>query len=149
MTPTKAEQLAARTSPVHQPAHGWTDADADAARLALELECILTDRDTPMPLTSRWWDSAHEALALHRRRISDELREIECPPDPGAVDRALDADALRADAERYRWLAGRCRRTPEHWGGRWSIVIDGPCPKDGPGRETVDAAIDAAMKGTT
>lgn len=92
---TEAERdalLAARTSPVH----GWTDADADAARLALELECILTDRDTPMPLTSRWWESAHEALALHRRRISDELREIECPPDPDAVDRALDADALRA-----------------------------------------------------
>ncbi len=100
MTTTKAEELAARTSPAHQPAHGWTDADADAARLALELECILIDRDTPMPLTSRWWESAHEALALHRRRISDELREIECPPDPGAVDRALDADALRADAER-------------------------------------------------
>ena len=39
------------------------------------------------------------AEALHRRRISDELREIECPPDPDAVDRALDADALRADAE--------------------------------------------------
>ena len=65
-----------------------------------------------------------------------------------ARDRA-ERDALLADAERYRWLAGRCRRTPEHWGGRWSIVIDGPCPKDGPGRETVDAAIDAAMKGTT
>lgn len=45
---------AARTSPVHQPVHGWTDADADAARLALELECLLTDRDTPMPLVSRW-----------------------------------------------------------------------------------------------
>ena len=38
MTTTKAEQLAARTSPVHQPAHGWTDADADASRPALELE---------------------------------------------------------------------------------------------------------------
>ena len=96
MTPTKAEQLAARTSPVHQPAHGWTDADADAARLALELECILIDTDMPMAVTSRWWESAHEALAMHRRRISDELREIECPPDPDAVDRALDADALRA-----------------------------------------------------
>ena len=98
MTPTKAEQLAARTSPVHQPAHGWTDADADAARLALELECILTDRDTPMPLTSRWWESAHEALALHRQRIDDELRESECPPDPDAVDRALEAEALQDEA---------------------------------------------------
>jgi hypothetical protein len=66
--------LAARTSPVHQPVHGWTDADADAARLALELECILTDRDTPMPVTTRWWESAHEALALHRQRLEDERR---------------------------------------------------------------------------
>mgnify|MGYP003475218530 CR=1 FL=1 len=99
MTPTKAEQLAARTSARTSPVHGWTDADADAGRLALELECILTDGDTPMAVTSRWWESAHEALAMHRRRISDELREIECPPDPDAVDRALDADALRADAE--------------------------------------------------
>lgn len=91
MTPTKAEELAAaelrrlaaveaerdallaaRTSPVHQPVHGWTDADADAARLALELECLLTDPDTPMPLTSRWWESAHDALALHRQRLEDE-----------------------------------------------------------------------------
>ena len=99
MTPTKAEQLAARTSPVHQPAHGWTDADADAARLALELECILTDRDTPMPLTSRWWESAHEALALHRKRLAEEqaaLRELECPPDPETVDRAL-AQARRRE----------------------------------------------------
>jgi len=48
---------------------GWTDADADAARLALELECLLTDRDVPMPTLSRWWDSAHEALELHRERM--------------------------------------------------------------------------------
>ena len=87
--------LAARTSPVH----GWTDADADAGRLALELECILTDRDTPMPLTSRWWESAHEALALHRKRLAEEqaaLRELECPPDPETVDRAL-AQARRME----------------------------------------------------
>lgn len=165
MTPTKAEQLAARTSPVHQPAHGWTDADADAARLALELECILTDRDTPMPLTSRWWESAHEALALHRQRIDDELREIECPPDPDAVDRALEAealqdeaaaelrrlsaveaerDALRVDAERYRWLRERyptlTREMPAKALGldlRRLYVNT---------REKFDAAIDAAMK---
>lgn len=60
----------ARTSPVHQPVHGWTDADADAARLALELECLLTDKDVPLPTASRWWDSAHEALELHRQRLA-------------------------------------------------------------------------------
>ena len=153
MTPTKAEQLAARTSPVHQPAHGWTDADADAARLALELECILTDRDTPMPLTSRWWESAHEALALHRQRIDDELREIECPPDPDAVDRALDADALRADAERWQMLLfvdADHHRPPGH--RQHSAAYDAYNEAFGAGfdRTTcVDAAIDAAMKGTT
>ena len=49
---------------------GWTDADADAARLALELECLLTDKATPMETVSRWWDSAHEALELHRARMA-------------------------------------------------------------------------------
>ena len=46
----------------------WTDADADAARLALELECLLLDTKDTAAL-SRWWDSAHEALELHRRRL--------------------------------------------------------------------------------
>ena len=49
----------------------WTDADADAARLAMELECLLTDKDVPMPALSRWWDSAHEALELHRKRMAE------------------------------------------------------------------------------
>lgn len=71
-TPAPQAQDSARTSPAHQPVHGWTDADADAARLALELECILLDPDTPMPLASRWWGSAHEALALHRQRLASE-----------------------------------------------------------------------------
>lgn len=95
-----------------------------------------------------------EALAELRDDMANLARLVEdhrqASREAAAAYRALEAerDALVADAERYRWLAGRCRRTPEHWGGRWSIVIDGPCPKDGPGRETVDAAIDAAMKGT-
>ena len=63
-------------APVHAPVHGWTDADADAARLALELECLLTDRDVPMPVASRWWESAHEALALHRQRLESERAAV-------------------------------------------------------------------------
>ncbi len=70
----------ARTSPVHRPYTGWTDADADAARLALELECILIDRDIPMPAASRWWDSAHEALELHRNRMAVPPKESSSPP---------------------------------------------------------------------
>lgn len=48
---------------------GWTDADVDAARLAMELECLLLDtKDTAA--VSRWWKSANEALDLHRARLA-------------------------------------------------------------------------------
>lgn len=48
---------------------GWTDADADAARLSMELECLLLDtKDTAA--VSRWWKSANEALDLHRARLA-------------------------------------------------------------------------------
>lgn len=49
------------------------------------------------------------------------------------------------DAERYRWLAGHCRTSIEHWGGRWSIIVDGPVPKAHDSENAFDAAIDAAM----
>ena len=49
---------------------GWTNADADAARLALELECLLMDtKDTAV--VSKWWQSANEALELHRARLQE------------------------------------------------------------------------------
>ncbi|MBI5270646.1 MAG: hypothetical protein HY856_13325 [Burkholderiales bacterium] len=69
-----AEQAAEQAEPV-----GWTDADADAARLALELECLLTDKDIPTPAVSRWWDSATEALDLHRKRMAANRA---APPAP-------------------------------------------------------------------
>lgn len=53
-------------------------------------------------------------------------------------------EALVTDAERYRWLAGYCRSTAEHWGGRWSIVVEGPAPKSHDSEDDFDAAIDAA-----
>lgn len=52
--------------------------------------------------------------------------------------------ALEGDAGRYRWLALQ-RVTPEHWGGRWSIVIEGPAPQSWPRKDQFDAAIDAAL----
>ena len=56
----------------------------------------------------------------------------------------VPADIVK-DAQRYRWLAACCRSTPEHWGGRWSIVIEGPAPKTQDSEDDFDAAIDAAM----
>ena len=48
---------------------GWTEADADAARLAMELECLLLDTKDTVAV-SRWWKSANEALDLHRARLA-------------------------------------------------------------------------------
>lgn len=62
------------------------------------------------------------------------------------IERELRAenDALRADAERYRWLRECARVTGEHWGGRWSLVIEGPAPGSNASPASIDAAIDAA-----
>lgn len=54
-----------------------------------------------------------------------------------------EVERRRADAARYRFLAERCRSTSEHWGGRWSIVIDGPAPA-GDDASAIASAIDAA-----
>lgn len=69
---------------------GWTDADSDAARLALELECLLMDtKDTAA--VSRWWASANEALELHRQRM------FAAPPAPE------DGREVVRDAERWKF----------------------------------------------
>jgi len=54
------------------------------------------------------------------------------------------ADSVLEDAARYRFLAGHCRSTSEHWGGRWSIVVDGPAPKSHDSEDDFDVAVDAA-----
>jgi len=63
------------------------------------------------------------------------------------VERTEKAEAeverLRADAERYRWLRECARATSEHWGGRWSLVTEGPAPENATSAG-IDAAIDAA-----
>lgn len=66
-----------------------------------------------------------------------------------AVDREVEyreklADVAR-DAERYRWLLENARATAEHWGGRWSLVIDSPAPGKDASSEAINAAIDAAI----
>lgn len=42
------------------------DFACNAKRLALELECLLMDTKD-LPVQSKWWDSAHEALELFRK----------------------------------------------------------------------------------
>ena len=72
-----------------------------------------------------------------------EAIEAEVRKQDTALIRQL-VDALE-DAARYRWLASHCRSTSEHWGGRWSIVVEGPAPKSRDSEDDFDAAIDAAM----
>jgi hypothetical protein len=63
------ESLYRRTEKLRQAPDQWTDADSDAARLALELECLLLDTKD-MAAVSKWWDSANDALELHRQRLA-------------------------------------------------------------------------------
>ena len=73
---------------------GWTNADADAARLALELECLLMDTKDAA-VVSKWWASANDALEMHRAR----LQEVQPTPTAQAAESVLE------DAERLDWLA--------------------------------------------
>ena len=66
-------------------------------------------------------------------------------PQQEAQEPAPPSDDAVKDAARYRFLAGHCRSTSEHWGGRWSIVVDGPAPKSHDSEDDFDAAVDAAI----
>lgn len=70
---------------------GWTDADSDAARLALELECLLLDTET-LSVVSKWWASANEALELHRQRLATPA----APSQPVPQDVGQRVDVLGA-----------------------------------------------------
>ena len=71
----------------------------------------------------------NEKMALAVEHATGELR--------------AEVERLRADAERYRWLRECARATSEHWGGRWSLVTEGPAPRNAT-PAGIDAAIDAA-----
>ena len=66
-------------------------------------------------------------------------------PKQEAQEPAPPSDDVVKDAARYRFLAGHCRSTSEHWGGRWSIVVDGPAPKSHDSEDDFDEAVDAAL----
>ena len=94
----------------------------------------------PIRTAGRWISTdEHDAKWWSEHSRGWEVRALYTHPAPSVL-----ADVVR-DAERYRWLAGYCRSTSEHWGGRWSIIIDGPAPKTHDSEDDLDAAIDAAM----
>ena len=132
-------------------------ADRFAHRLALDLECVLAD------YSGTWYDTAINTLGAYRKAMN-AIHERESPTfmgEPVLLDIAAptpawhaapdvatlkaERDAAMKDAERYRWLTTHARTTSEHWGGRWSIVIDGPAPERHGCKEALDEAIDAAI----
>ena len=68
---------------------GWTDADSDAARLALELECLLMDTKD-LSVVSKWWGSANDALELHRQRLAATPAPAPAQEVASAFTTALD-----------------------------------------------------------
>lgn len=102
-----------------EPVHGWTDADADAARLALELECLLTDKDVPLAAASRWWSSAHEALQLHRKRLNAALAQQAEPDHETRAELAEQQVAqLAEERDHYRNLWQKAQQA--------ELVLQGP-----------------------
>lgn len=95
----RAMLAATPAAPSQEPAvpQGWTDADSDAARLALELECLLLDTET-LSVVSKWWASANEALELHRRRLATLAAASSRPVT--LTDEAVNA-AAKVLAERF------------------------------------------------
>ena len=132
-------------------------ADQFAHRLALDLECVLAD------YSGTWHDTAISTLGAYRKAMnaiheresptfmgepvlsSDELAKPAQHGKPDVAAIKAEWEALLKDAERYRWLTTHARTTSEHWGGRWSIVIDGPAPERHGCKDALDEAIDAAI----
>ena len=124
-----------------------TDHLANAGNPMPTLELAeLLEQNALMPLD--------DVAAAELRRLHAENETLRYEVDAiAAIKEERDAmqsenAELWADAERYWWLAKHGRSTSEHWGGRWSIVIDGPCPKSHNSEDDFDAAIDAARSKT-
>ena len=132
------------------------------AEIALLKRSLLdAEADAAAPQHSTTAQSAESVPALDRDRIREIFMAHSFTVKEGQTDlkqyvydaaeallRAAraQADSVQEDAARYRWLAASCRSTSEHWGGRWSIIIDGPAPKSHDSEDDFDAAVDAARK---
>jgi|GEM_PF-2988825 len=116
---------------------------------------LLAERDALLSASQRNSQTiASECKCTFAQRMAGDGCDI-CNPSLAlehAKDRIAELEVTlgkaQEDAKRYRFLAADCRKTSEHWGGRWSIVIDGPAPEMPDREEDFDASIDAAMRKT-
>lgn len=103
-----------------------------------------------------WIRAVDEAMVVHHIGIADRADSYEVATKKLNALLAITSDIARdcseppadvaRDAERYRWLLENARATAEHWGGRWSLVIDSPAPGKDASPEAINAAIDAAIE---
>lgn len=89
--------------------------------------------------------------AAERRGYERGLKDAQHAPAPYArvlAQAEADSDALRADAERYRWLRARYGRISETYDGDSGRIIEIDIDPDGwdVDADTLDSAIDAAME---
>jgi hypothetical protein len=119
-----------------------TDGSVTLRSLRPEDHCRKPDRAIPVPLMDEWAQWAQAAPAAPAPLTLREQLDARTPWDE--LEAILPQN--EQDAERYRWLAGRCARLAEHWGGQWAIFLSGPGPSEPSSREAVDAAIDAAIE---
>lgn len=158
MTPTKAEELAARLE------SGWCpiESPADMERAAAELRrlaAVEAERDDlklalahTVRLVQDWKQSAYameaerDAMRLDYSRLLEKHNNLHAN---AARDRA-ERDALRVDAERWRSLYARAISEAN---GLTNYVEDRPelrrAEKQLEAIQREARAIDAAMKGTT
>ena len=129
-----------------RPAVAIYTADQMRAAIARERMRWISAISKSMPAEFKdWHENSHAELpeiaawSIEHLRRRNEGLEAEL-----STLRQQLADAVR-DAERLRWIAAQCRSTAEHWGGRWSIVVEGPAPKRHDEEDAFYEAIDAAI----
>lgn len=72
------------------------DLAASGHRLALELECLLMDCKD-LPTVSKWFDTAHEAMAEWRELITEQIEDAKsrCVDDEMRIGCALAIEKAR------------------------------------------------------
>ncbi len=114
---------------------GWTDcAETDDGAIAL-----YTAPPAPSVPDEQLQAAFDRGLKAGNEQAIAQQIEIHKLHDLLAVQQPEQPTDLARDAERYRWLG-------EPWGGRWSLVIEGPCPDGDESSGAIDKAIDAARE---